>query len=218
MIKTRIFKSQWFAIVLFLIFSYPAVIQANYAMIFFLKAQIASAISIIVCLAGFSLLLLNKNQPDEEEQLNESGVYKCIRYPKETGNTLIWIGLSLYTLNIWYVLLVSVMWRQLSNYAITNSAFILQKKFPHQYTKWAESTPATGIKWANIRYCFEDFNIKKSLKFNSSLLLLIVATYVWLDTIREYSVWHEIKVRTIPMVSLLVAFSIFIYGLKLKKK
>ena len=42
------------------------------------------------------------------ETLNISGVYSIVRHPLYLGNYLMWIGIVLFTYNIYYVLIVSL--------------------------------------------------------------------------------------------------------------
>ncbi|MEO5570538.1 MAG: isoprenylcysteine carboxylmethyltransferase family protein, partial [Bacteroidia bacterium] len=63
------------------------------------------------------------------EQLNSKGIYSIVRHPLYLGNYLIWIGIVLFTLNIWFVIIVSLLyWIYYERIMIAEEAF-LEKKF-----------------------------------------------------------------------------------------
>ena len=54
---------------------------------------------------------------------------------------------------------------------------------------------------------------------NESLYaLLIISLFAWVDTIREYSIWHVFEIRMLPKVSIIVAVLLVVLGMISQKK
>lgn len=81
-------------------------------------------------------------QQQVAESLNTSGIYSVVRHPLYLGNYLMWIGIVVYTGNLSFVALVTLMyWLYYERIMIAEEAF-LHNKFGNAYREWAISTPA----------------------------------------------------------------------------
>ena len=209
---------QLIIVICFLAISYLAVIQANYAMIYFVKAKILSILSIVICLHGFLIQAFVREQLVYKGTFEDNKILKIILFPLENSQKLIWIGLSIYTLNIWFILIVTFLSSAISNYFFGNEEMLKWSNTPNSSKKAMEKPGLKINKWAFLKESFKRNHLLNMLQNESLYALLIVFLFTWMDTIREYSIWHEFEIRMFPMISLSIAIVIAISGLVLPKK
>lgn len=76
------------------------------------------------------------------ESLNTSGIYSIVRHPLYLGNYLMWIGIVVFTRDLNFILLVSLLyWIYYERIMMAEEAF-LRNKFGAAFESWSGSVPA----------------------------------------------------------------------------
>jgi protein-S-isoprenylcysteine O-methyltransferase Ste14 len=120
------------------------------------------------------------------ESLNTTGIYSTIRHPLYLGNYLMWIGIVLFTYNLWFVLVVSLLyWLYYERIMFAEERF-LERKFGEEYMVWAKKTPAFLPGFANYTPNAVPFSIVSILRREYSGALATVIGFVFIDDLRRY--------------------------------
>lgn len=76
------------------------------------------------------------------ESLNTSGIYSIVRHPLYLGNYLMWIGIVVFTRDLNFILLVSLLyWIYYERIMMAEEAF-LRNKFGTAFESWSGTVPA----------------------------------------------------------------------------
>lgn len=216
--KKRTFVISLLIVISFLAISYLAVIQANYAMIYLIKARILSILSIIICLYGFVIRAFAREQLVYKGSFDDKRILKTILFPIENSQKLIWIGLSIYTLNIWFILIVTLLSTTISSCFFGNDELINGSNSPKSSKKPIEKSNLDISNWVIFKKGIKNNHFINMIQKESLYALLIISLFVWLDTIREFSIWNEFKIRMFPKISLIIAIIIVVLAKILPKK
>jgi protein-S-isoprenylcysteine O-methyltransferase Ste14 len=82
----------------------------------------------------------NTKKGQVAETLNTKGLYSLVRNPLYLGNYLMWLGISILTGNIWFVLIFSlVFWIYYERIVFAEEQF-LRVKFGADFLTWSENT------------------------------------------------------------------------------
>lgn len=128
------------------------------------------------------------------EQLNHSGIYSIVRHPLYLGNYLMWIGIVLFTKNISFTVIVSLMyWLYYERIMFAEERF-LERKFGRPYLDWAASVPAFIPQFSAFVKSDIPFSIKSVLRREYSGVLATVIGFVFVDLLIGFKQWHEFAV------------------------
>lgn len=123
------------------------------------------------------------------ETLNTSGIYSIVRHPLYLGNYLMWAGLALFTFNLWYFIIISlIFWLYYERIMLAEEMF-LQHRFGNQFSEWASQVPAFFPRFGLFKSPSIPFSFKSVLRREYSGLLAVVTVYCVLDYFREW-VYH----------------------------
>ena len=76
------------------------------------------------------------------ESLNTSGIYSIVRHPLYLGNYLMWIGIVVFTRDLNFILLVSLLyWVYYERIMMAEEAF-LRNRFGTAFESWSDRVPA----------------------------------------------------------------------------
>jgi len=118
--------------------------------------------------------------------LNTTGMYSVVRHPLYLGNYLAWLGLSMFLMNWWVVVIVTlVFWVYYERIMFAEEAF-LQRKFGEEFVRWAEATPAfipDIMKWTPPA---GRFSVSTVLKREQTGLLAILASFTLLEAAGDF--------------------------------
>ncbi len=128
----------------------------------------------------------NTKQGQVAESLNNEGIYSMVRHPLYLGNYLMWIGITMFTFNLWFTLIISLaFWLYYERIMFAEERF-LERKFGQAYLDWSLRTPA-------FIPCFKlyvrnsmPFSMKSVLRREYSGMLATVAGFVFVDLLRLY--------------------------------
>ncbi len=126
------------------------------------------------------------------EQLNHNGIYSIVRHPLYLGNYLMWIGIVLFTKNIDFTIIVSLMyWLYYERIMFAEERF-LERKFGQSYLEWAKGVPAFIPSFYLFKKSSISFSTISVLRREYSGVLATVVGFVFVDLLIGYKKWHEI--------------------------
>lgn len=128
----------------------------------------------------------NTKQGQVAESLNHEGIYSIVRHPLYLGNYLMWVGIALFTFNLWFALAISLaFWLYYERIMFAEERF-LERKFGQTYLDWSLRTPA-------FLPCFRlyvknsmPFSMKSVMRREYSGMLATAAGFVFVDLLRLY--------------------------------
>lgn len=96
--------------------------------------------------------------------LNTTGIYSITRHPLYLGNSLMWLGISLFPMLWWLpVLCILIFWVYYERIMFAEEEY-LREKFGEVYTTWADKTPAFIPSFKNYVSPNLPFSLKKVLR------------------------------------------------------
>jgi protein-S-isoprenylcysteine O-methyltransferase Ste14 len=150
------------------------------------------------------------------EQLNHSGIYSTVRHPLYLGNYLMWIGIVLFTKNIEFTIIVSLMyWLYYERIMFAEERF-LERKFGQSYLDWAKGVPAFIPRFSSFSKSSIPFSIKSVLRREYSGVLATVIGFVFVDLLIGYKKWNTISLGKNLFIMLIITAVITIILRSLK--
>ena len=150
------------------------------------------------------------------EQLNKSGIYSMVRHPLYLGNYLMWIGIVLFTKNIEFTIIVSLMyWLYYERIMFAEERF-LERKFGQSYLDWAAGVPAFIPRFSLFTKSTISFSLKSVLRREYSGVLATVVGFVFVDFLIGYKQWNEFAVGRNFLYLLLITLVITVILRSLK--
>jgi protein-S-isoprenylcysteine O-methyltransferase Ste14 len=150
------------------------------------------------------------------ESLNITGIYSTIRHPLYVGNYFMWIGIVLFTFNIYFVLIVSLAyWLYYERIMFAEERF-LERKFGQEYLVWSLKVPAFIPSFKNYIKNETPLSFKSILRREYSGVLATVVAYTFIDHMRYYFTNGEFEVCRLSTQILGIAIIITIILRSLK--
>ncbi len=113
--------------------------------------------------------------------LNTMGIYSVVRHPLYLANYLIWAGILIFSMNIWALIIVSlVYWIYYERIMFAEEAF-LRSKFGQDFEDWANRVPAFLPQWSLFEKGDMQFSFKTFLRREYATLFSTVFSYVVVD-------------------------------------
>lgn len=120
------------------------------------------------------------------ESLNTTGIYSIVRHPLYVGNYFMWIGIVLFTYNIYFVVIVSLMfWLYYERIMYAEERF-LERKFGEIYMKWTDTVPAFIPSFKIASKSIVPFSIKTILRREYAGIFATVFGFAFVDYLRFY--------------------------------
>lgn len=204
--------------ILFLL-AIPVVYFTNIEGINPLIINIITIIAILISMSGFLIRAYSigttpsgtsgRNTKEQvAEALNKKGIYSIVRHPLYLGNYLIWIGIVIFTFNIYYIIIVSLaFWLYYERIMFAEERF-LERKFGEEYLKWSLKVPAFVPAFKNFRKSEIPFSIKTVLRREYSGFLAIIFGYFFIDNLRYYFIYQSFDYSRISIFVFLVSLII----------
>ncbi len=118
-------------------------------------------------------------------RLNTRGAYSVVRHPLYLGNTLVAVGLALFTVT-WFVPAIVVLASLLYHERIcVREELFLEAHFDEQFRTWAQEVPALLPSFARYRPPEGRFCWKKVLGREFHALFVIGLGFLFLDVLRQ---------------------------------
>lgn len=129
------------------------------------------------------------------EALNTKGIYSTMRHPLYVGNYFMWIGIVVYTFNIWFVLVVSLaFWLYYERIMFAEERF-LERKFGEDYVKWSMKVPAFWPSFKNYEKNDIKFSMKTILRREYSGVTATILGFLFVDFFRDLFLTGELTFR-----------------------
>ncbi len=165
-----------------------------------------SALGICIALSIFGQVVRaiaigtsNKNtsgrntQEQVAEALKTKGIYSTVRHPLYLGNYFMWIGIVCFTFNIYFIIIVSLLfWLYYERIMFAEERF-LERKFGESYVTWSNKIPAFWPSFKNYEKSEIPFSIKTILRREYSGISATVIGFVFVAFVREILTTHTIK-------------------------
>ena len=122
------------------------------------------------------------------EILNTTGIYSIVRHPLYLANYLIWLGISLYTFNLYFLIFMSLFfWLFYKRIMFTEECF-LKSKFGEKYLLWSKNVNSFIPIIFSYKKSEINFSFISILRREYSSVLSALIGYLFIDIIRNYFV------------------------------
>lgn len=120
------------------------------------------------------------------ESLNTGGIYSVVRHPLYLGNFFMWIGIVVFSFNLWFILLVSMaFWLYYERIMFAEERF-LERKFGNDYLEWTKKVPAFLPDFRQYKKGDIPFSIISVMRREYSGVLATVFGFAFIDHLRNY--------------------------------
>ena len=120
------------------------------------------------------------------DALNTKGIYSTVRHPLYLGNYFMWIGIVMFTYNIWFVLVVSFLfWLYYERIMFAEERF-LERKFGQDYVDWSMKVPAFWPSMKNHIKTEIPFSLKTILRREYSGVTATIIGFVFVAFLRDW--------------------------------
>jgi len=117
------------------------------------------------------------------KKINTKGIYSITRNPLYFGNYLIWLGISIFSLNTYFTILLSVFFFFYYGKIIKTEEKFLFKKFGNSFIEWKERTPRFFPSFKEYKSDKYSLSIKTILKREYSSLLATIFSFFYISTL-----------------------------------
>ena len=118
--------------------------------------------------------------------LNSSGMYSMVRHPLYLGNYLIWLGISLASFNIYFAVIMSLLfWIYYERIMFAEERF-LERKFGVDFLNWSSKLPAFLPLILNFKKSDTKFSIITVLRREYASVLAAVIGFIFIEVLRTY--------------------------------
>ncbi len=149
--------------------------------------------------------------------LNTSGVYSVVRHPLYLGNTLVALGLSLFT-TTWFLPVIVCLAGLLYHERIcVREEVFLEARFGDAFRSWAREVPALVPALGRYRPALMPFRWKKVIGREFHALFVIGAGFLFLDVLRHVFATGEVAASAVWTAVFGVTGIIFLALTVLKK-
>ena len=139
------------------------------------------------------------------DTLNTLGIYSIVRHPLYLGNYLIWLGIAIYSYNIEFVILMSLLfWLYYERIMLTEEEF-LKSKFQQVFLDWSNNVPAFFPRKLILKKGHVSFSIISVIRREYSSVLSSIIGFLFIDIIRNFFI-----LNTLYITPLLFKISIFL--------
>lgn len=137
----------------------------------------------------------NTDEGQIADAVNQSGLYAAVRHPLYLGNFFMWLGLAMFTANLWFVIaFIFLFWVYYERIMFAEEEY-LRDKFGDRYTAWAAKTPAfipDLSKWIKPHLSFSWTKVIRQEKAGILNLFLVI----WLfKAVASFAVQGTIQIE-----------------------
>lgn len=123
----------------------------------------------------------NTSEGQIADEVNRTGPYATVRHPLYVGNYFMWLGLALFTQNVWFcVAFTFLYWVYYERIMYAEEMFLIDK-YGNDYTDWSAVTPAFIPKlgqWTKPKYKFSWRKVIRQEKAGILNLFLVSFLFV----------------------------------------
>ncbi|PHR44227.1 MAG: lipid A phosphate methyltransferase [Fluviicola sp.] len=215
--------------VILFILAVPVIYFTDYSFIFSedITYWILMGVAVLLSLLGqviraIAIGTANKNTSGRNtkeqvaEALNTKGIYSTMRHPLYVGNYFMWIGIVVFTANIWFVLAVSLaFWLYYERIMFAEERF-LERKFGQDYLDWSLKVPAFWPSFKNYIPSPISFSMKTILRREYSGVTATIIGFLFVEVLRDVFTTgtFEFKIHYIVILAVALFISLFLRTLK----
>jgi protein-S-isoprenylcysteine O-methyltransferase Ste14 len=131
-------------------------------------------------------------QEQVAEALNTKGIYSTVRHPLYLGNYFMWIGIVIFTFNVWFVIIVSLLfWIYYERIMFAEERF-LERKFGESYVNWSMGVPAFWPSRKNYVPGNISFSMKTIMRREYTGISATMLGFIFVAYVREWFMTKEI--------------------------
>lgn len=178
-----------------------------------------SLVCLVISVSGFAVRTLvigwipkgtsGRNRKEQvANTLNTTGIYSTVRHPLYFGNFLMWMGLIIYTGNIWFIIIAGLLfWIYYERIMFAEEDY-LRQKFGEAFENWARQTPAFFPNFRKWRKPDLKFSVKKATRREYRGLFAVIVSFVYLNILKNLTVNQNFTIDK-HWIILLIAGVIF---------
>tara|TARA_B100000902_G_scaffold149672_1_gene146257 strand:+ start:24523 stop:25251 length:729 start_codon:yes stop_codon:yes gene_type:complete len=186
------------------------------------KFILYNTISFIITLSGFLIRFYSvattpkgtsgrNTKKQIAEKLNTTGIYSVVRHPLYLGNFLIWIGISFFVYNIYFIIINIILFYLFYRYIVFSEENFLQKVYNNEYIQWSRKTPAFFPNIFLFKSSSVSFSIKSILRREYPGVLAAVISFSYIDIIRNIFTNKNIVINDDLAYLLIITFFFAIF-------
>lgn len=204
-IGAKLFKYRGQIPVLFFVLAIPILIFSNdylFESLYYNRhaSTIVTILAILVTLAGLGLRAYTVSKTPKgtsgrntssqvANTLNTKGIYSVVRHPLYLANYLIWLGVLIYSRNIYVLIIISlVYWIYYERIMMAEESY-LRGKFGNTFEEWAAKVPAFFPQWSLYEGGMLQFSWKTFIRREYATWLSTIYSYLATDWIL-YQLWN----------------------------
>ena len=209
------------------VLSVPFIYLTDYKLINYKEHNLFMFIAILISILGFFVRFYTigttpkgtsgRNTKEQvAEVLNSSGMYSTVRHPLYLGNYLIWLGISLASFNIYFVIIMSLLfWIYYERIMFAEERF-LERKFGDDYLNWASKLPAFFPSILNFKKSDTKFSVITVLRREYASVLAAVIGFVFIEVLRTYFSTSSLSISDYTLKVLIITIIIVLILRSLK--
>jgi protein-S-isoprenylcysteine O-methyltransferase Ste14 len=148
--------------------------------------------------------------------LNTTGWYSIVRHPLYLGNALIWLGIACFLENIWFVVILMLLfWIYYERIMFAEEQF-LERKFGNQFIEWSEKVPAFFPSFNRFKPATAQFSWKVVFKNEYPGLLSTMTSLLFVLILKRcvlYGTIHFI-LKDLYIALFILTFGLIFKGIK----
>lgn len=122
----------------------------------------------------------------EAKVLNTTGIYSLMRHPLYLGNFLMWMGIVMYVGNIWFLLLVGIIYWMYYERIVFAEELFLEKEHGDYFLNWSKRIPAFFPSFKQYQSSSIQFSMKTILRREYPGVSALMIAFVYVDFVREW--------------------------------
>ncbi|MGI6718420.1 MAG: methyltransferase family protein [Bacteroidales bacterium] len=146
-------------------------------------------------------------------KLNIDGVYSIVRHPLYFSNYLMWLGIMIFTGNIYLIIICSLLFFLYYERIMFAEECYLQEKFGEEFLNWSLKTPSFFPNFAKYKKSSTPFSFKSIIRREYSSVMALCLSFAFIDILRILIIEKKLNFNR---VSIYIAIGSVILSLILK--
>ncbi len=146
-------------------------------------------------------------------KLNTDGVYSIVRHPLYFANYLMWLGIMIFTGNIYLIIICSLLFFLYYERIMFAEECYLKEKFGEEFINWSLKTPAFFPNFAKHKKSSTPFSFKSIIRREYSSIMALCLSFAFVDVLRILIIEKKLCLNR---VSIYIAIASVILSIILK--
>lgn len=149
--------------------------------------------------------------------LNSTGMYSIVRHPLYLGNYLIWVGIAGASFNVYFIVILSlIFWVYYERIIFAEEQF-LESKFGNDYVNWSSRLPAFFPSIRDFKKSKTSFSILTILRREYASVLAAVIGFTFIELIKHHAENNNWYISTLNLRILIAALMLVLILKSLRK-